>query len=535
VKSTDALERGRAAYEAWSWAEATEALSAADSEQRLEPVDLERLGDALFMVGREEEHYGAWERAHQGYVEAGDISRAARSAFWIGMQLFMRGEVGRGGGWLARADRLLRDDEDCAERGYLLLPEMFRKAGSGDLEGAVATAAAAADVGTRFGDTDLVALATHTQGGFLVSLGHTAEGLQLLDEAMLAVSSGQVSPIPTGIIYCRAIVSCHAAFEPRRAREWTEALDAWCQLQPDLLAFTGDCQVHRAESMELQGDWDDALQALEHASERAMRTGNPRIAAHAAYRRGEILRRRGALERAEEAFVEAARGGREPQPGLALLRLAQGDKVAALGSIRRALEETTDPVQRALLLPAQVEIALASGELELARDASSELEALASARGGEMLTAIAAGAAGAMELATEGCREALPHLRRALAAWQDLGAKYEAARVRLLIARACRALGDEDSAGLDLAAARETFEELGVTTSVDAGKEAHGLTGRELQVLRMLAAGSTNKAIAAELVLSERTIDRHVSNIFAKLRVPSRAAATAYAYEHRLL
>jgi DNA-binding NarL/FixJ family response regulator len=241
------------------------------------------------------------------------------------------------------------------------------------------------------------------------------------------------------------------------------------------------------------------------------------------------------LERAEEAFVEAARGGREPQPGLALLRLAQGDKVAALGSIRRALEETTDPVQRALLLPAQVEIALASGELELARDASSELEALASARGGEMLTAIAAGAAGAMELATEGCREALPHLRRALAAWQDLGAKYEAARVRLLIARACRALGDEDSAGLDLAAARETFEELGVTTSVDAGKEAHGLTGRELQVLRMLAAGSTNKAIAAELVLSERTIDRHVSNIFAKLRVPSRAAATAYAYEHRLL
>jgi DNA-binding NarL/FixJ family response regulator len=266
-----------------------------------------------------------------------------------------------------------------------------------------------------------------------------------------------------------------------------------------------------------------------------MQTGNPRIAAHAAYRRGEILRRRGVLEGAEEAFIEAARGGSEPQPGLALLRLAQGDKVSALGSIRRALEETTDPVRRAPLLPAQVDIALAVGELQPARDASSELEALASARGGEMLTAMAAAAVGAVELATDRAPEALPHLRRALAAWQDLGAKYEAARIRLLIARACRALGDEDSAGLDLAAAGETFEELGAATDMDAGKEAHGLTGRELQVLRLLAAGSTNKVIAAELVLSERTIDRHVSNIFAKLRVPSRAAATAYAYEHRLL
>jgi ATP/maltotriose-dependent transcriptional regulator MalT len=287
--------------------------------------------------------------------------------------------------------------------------------------------------------------------------------------------------------------------------------------------------------MELQGDWDDALRALEHAAKRAIQAGNPRIAAHAAYRRGEILRRRGELDLAEEAFVEAARGGREPQPGLALLRLARGDTVAALATIQRALDETNDPVERARLLPARVDITLVAHEVDLARDASQELEAIAAERGGEMLMAMAASARGAVELAASNAREALPDLRRALAAWSDLGAKHEAARTRLLISQACRALGDEDSADLDLATARETLEELGATADADAGKADHGLTRRELQVLRLLAAGSTNKAIAAELVLSERTVDRHVSNIFAKLRVQSRAAATAYAYEHRLL
>jgi DNA-binding CsgD family transcriptional regulator len=533
--NAEALNRGRAAHDAWAWAEAVEALTAADSAQQLEPEDLELLGDALFMVGRDGEQYGPWERAHQGHVEAGRPRRAARCAFWIGMQLFMRGEVSRGGGWLARAHRLLEGEEDCPERGYLLLPEMFRKLGSGDLEGAVAAATAAAEAGRRFGDTDLFALATHTHGGFLIDAGRTAEGLRLLDEAMLAVSSGELSPIPTGIIYCGAIVSCQAAFDPRRAREWTQALDAWCEVQPELLAFTGDCHVHRAETMELRGDWDDALHALADAFGRAKRAGNPRVAAHAAYRRGEILRRRGELAGAEEAFIEAARGGHEPQPGLALLRLAQGDTAAAQGSIQRALEESSNSVERAQLLPARVEIALAAGELQSAREGSAELDTIAAERGGEMLTAMAEAARGALELGSGNPRDALPHLRRALAAWQDLGARYELARARLLISRACRELGDEDSARLDLEAARETFGELQAAVELDGRHDTHGLTERELQVLRQLTAGLTNKAIAAELVLSERTVDRHVSNIFAKLRVSSRAAATAYAYEHRLL
>lgn len=527
--------RAREAYEARSWSEAAAALSAADSRQPLEPADLERLGVALFMVGRDEEHFRAWERAHRGHLEAGETRQAARCAFWIGMQMLTQGEVGRGGGWLARAHRLLERDEECVEHGYLLLPEIFRMRTAGDFESALAIAVTAAEMGRHFGDSDLFALATYFQGDLLVLVGRPAEGVRLLDEAMLAVSSGEVTAIPAGVIFCGSIVSCQAAFDPRRAGEWTRQLNEWCELQPDMLAFTGDCHVHRAEIMELQGAWDDALDALEHAAQRARRAGTPRVAAHAAYRRGEILRHRGELQRAEAAFREAARGGREPQPGLALLRLSQGDAIAALASINRALEETTDPVQRARLLPARVEISLAADDLAGAQAASKELLAIADDRGGDMLTAMAEQASGAVELAAGNARGALPHLRAALAGWQDLGARYETARVRVLIARACGALGDEDSSSLDLEAARETFEELGAAAEPESRRNTHGLTDREREVLRLLASGSTNKAIAARLVLSERTVDRHVSNIFAKLRVSSRAAATAYAYEHRLL
>jgi DNA-binding NarL/FixJ family response regulator len=301
------------------------------------------------------------------------------------------------------------------------------------------------------------------------------------------------------------------------------------------MVFTGDCHVHRAEIMELEGAWDDALEALDDATRRATRTGITRVAAHAAYRRGEILRRRGHLKQAEDAFREAARGGHEPQPGLALLRLAQGETAASLASMNRALEETKEPAARARLLPARVEIMVSAGELEAAREASEELMAIAAGRGGDMVAALAAHAAGSVTLAAGDHGDALPHLRHALALWQDLGVKYEAARVRRLIAQACRALSDEDSSRLNLDAALETLEALGVPTEPSDRKATHGFTERELQVLRLLAAGSTNKAIAAELILSERTVDRHVSNIFAKMGVSSRAAATAYAYEHRLL
>src|SRR4051794_549438 len=488
------------------------------------------------MVGREEDYFATLERAHQSHLEAGTTLRAVSCAFWVGMQLFMRGEVGRGQGWLGRAHRLLEEDgRDCVERGYLLLPEMFRKEAGGDIAGAVETAAAAGEVAGRFGDADLLVLAAHARGQFLIALGRVPQGLSLLDEAMLAVRAGEVSPIPTGIVYCGAIVGCRSAFDPRRAEEWTAALSAWCERQPDMLAFTGDCHVHRGEIMELRGAWADALEELDRAAERAARSGNFRVVAEASYRRGEILRLRGELAAAEDAYREAGRGGREPQPGFALLRLAAGDVGAAVAAIQRVLDETTDPRERALLLPACVEIMLGAGDVDAAREACVEFDGIAADRPSDLLAALVSQVHGAVELSGGDARVALPYLRRALARWLELGAPYEGARVRLLVAEACRILGDEDSATLELDAARDVPAALGALPSSTGKRDLHGLTNRELQVLRLVATGQTNKAIADELVLSERTVDRHVSNILAKLRVPSRAAATAYAYEHRLV
>jgi DNA-binding CsgD family transcriptional regulator len=536
VEVTDQLQVGRDAVAARRWSAAVGALEAADAAEPLSPDDLRLLGTALFMVGRQEEQLAILERAHQRYLDAGSLRSAAACAFWIGMELFMGGDVSRGGGWLARANRLIEQDgTDCVERGYLLMPAAYRSEAEGDLERAVTTAAAAVDVARRFGDADLFALATQTEGVFLLALGRIREGLERLDEAMLSVNSGEVSPHPSGIVYCGSIEGCRQAFDTRRAREWTDALYSWCAAQPDLLAFTGDCHLHRGELMELHGAWAEALAELDRAAQRAKRAGNVRVAAGAAYHRGEIHRLRGEYALAEAAYEDAARGGREPQPGLALLRVAQGDHRGAVATMRRLRDEATEAAERARVLPAFIDVMLAAGEADSAGAAAGELAAIAAERPSDLLAAEAAHAQGAVALAADDARAALPHLRKALATWSDLDAPYESARVRTLIADACRALGDEDSAQAELKAARAIFDSLGVLPQVEVARDTHGLTGRELEVLRLVAAGRTNKAIAEELVLSERTVDRHVSNILAKLRVASRAAATAYAYEHRLL
>jgi DNA-binding NarL/FixJ family response regulator len=536
VAVADQLKLGREALAARRWSAATEALEAADEQRPLDAADLELLATALFMVGREDEQLIALERAHHRHLEAGSLRAAAGCAFWLGMQLLLDQELSRGGGWLARANRLLDEDgSDCVERGYLMMPEAYRAEAAGDLDAALSTTVAAEDVARRFGDPDLLALATHAEGRFLVAGGRIREGLERLDEAILDVTSGEVSPRPTGIVYCGAIDGCRMAFDPRRAREWTDALYVWCETQPDMLAFTGDCHLHRGELLGLRGSWAEALAELEHAAQRARRAGNARVAAGAAYHRGEIHRMRGEYEAAEEAFRDAARGGHDPQPGLALLRAAQGDSAAAVATMRRLHGDAADPADRARLLPAYVEIMLAADDLDAAREACDEFEAIVADRPSDLLGAAAAHARGAVTLAAGDPRAAHPPLRRALGAWHELDAPFEAARVRMLLADACRALGDEDSANVELQAARETFDALGVLPQIEAGSDVHGLTTRELEVLRLVAAGRTNREIAAELVLSERTVDRHVSNILAKLRVSSRVGATAYAYEHGLI
>ena len=539
------LERGRDSYAREAWTDAYESLSAADWSEPLGAEDVERLSTAAYMIGREADYFDLLARAHRAYLDGGQELDALRCALWVGITLASHGDMGRAGGWLGRAGRLLeRHEGDCAERGYMLLPAIFEQEARGNLEGAAATAGEAVAIAERFGDSDLFGLAAHAQGHMLVKDGRLREGLPLLDEAMVAMTTGELSPIVSGIVYCGVILACRDAHEIRRAQEWTLALTRWCERQPDLVAFTGRCLVHRAEILQLRGDWADALAEAQRAQERCRQAENDAAAGEACYRQGEIHRVRGDFEAAESAYREASRCGREPQPGLALLRLAQGRTDAAEAAIRRLLDETTAAGARASVLPAYVQIMLATGDPEAAGDACRELETIAEGQEVAAIGAMAAEARGRVALAAEDHRGALASLRRAAHAWQQLDAPYEAARARALVALACRELGDEDTATLELEGARAVFEELEAAPDLARVDElaltalagnAYGLTDRELEVLRHLSAGATNKAIAAELVLSVRTVDRHVSNIFTKLGVSSRAAATAHAHEHHVL
>ncbi|HYH88438.1 MAG TPA: LuxR C-terminal-related transcriptional regulator [Solirubrobacteraceae bacterium] len=520
-----------------AWMDAYEELTRADS---LGAEDLERLATAAYMLGRDEDYFGGLERAHQAHLDAGEGLRAARCAFWLGLNLMLRGETGRATGWMGRAQRLVeREEHDCVERGYLLLPAMFRHEAAGDLDAAAATAGEAGAIAERFGDPDLFALCAQAQGTYLVLVGRAADGLGLLDEAMVAVTGGELSPIASGLVYCGVILGCQAAYEPRRGQEWTAALTQWCEAQPDMVAFTGRCLTHRAEIMWLHGAWPEALEEARRAGRRSAEGKNALAGGEAAYLQGEVHRLRGELAPAEEAYREASRCGREPMPGLALLRLAQGDARAAAAAIRRAVGETAERPLRARLLPAQVEIALALDAAEEARGACAELAEFADGQDSAMLRAMAAFATGSVELAGGDAGASLAFLRRAARLWQQLEAPYEVARARALVGLACRSLGDDDTAAFELEAARGVFAGLGAAPDLarveslmrpEATPDAHGLTAREQEVLRLVAGGKSNREIASELVLSEHTVARHLQNIFAKLGVSSRTAASALAW-----
>jgi DNA-binding NarL/FixJ family response regulator len=542
--AADILDRGRESYGRHAWADAHAALSAADEANPLEPGDVVRLATAAYLIGRDDESTDLLERAHHEYLGRGEVEPAVRCAFWLAFFLLGGGQVERGGGWVARGRRQLESDgRDCVEQGYVLFVAGMMSIFGGELATAHATFCQADAIGDRFADVDLVTLARHGQGRALIRLGRGAEGKALLDEVMVAVTSGTVSPVVAGDVYCSVIQACEESFDLRRAQAWTAALSHWCAEQPDLVPYRGQCLLHRAEIMQLHGAWKDAIAEVERASERLAQRPGRSAAGAAHYRRGELHRLSGKFADAEECYRQASRCGREPQPGLALLRLAQGQIDAAQAAIRRVLDEAEGFVARSRLLPAHVEIMVAAGDVDAARAAADELSAIADDVDAPLLRARATHAQGALLVAHGEARAALAALRRAWSAWQELEAPHEAASTRALIALACRGLGDEDGAAMELDAARWAFQELGALPDVarmdalsgTAAKTAGGLTARELEVLRLVASGKTNRTIASDLFLSEKTVARHVSNIFVKLGVSSRAAATAHAYQHDLV
>jgi DNA-binding CsgD family transcriptional regulator len=542
---TDLIARGRQSFQRRAWGDAFAELSAADRETPLDAADIDRLAIAAHLTGRDAESTELWARAHHQFLQMGDAQQAARCACIIGHTLFLRGEHARSGGWLARARRVIEEAHcDSVVVGWLMLPAAIRCVMDGDAPGAYAAFQDATAIGARFADHDLVTMARMGQGRALIAMGRIAEGIALLDESMVAVTGDEVSPMVAGAVYCSVIEACHDTFDLGRAQEWTEALAAWCAAQPGLVPYQGECLVRRAEILQLRGTWPDALQEVRRACEILSQPPPKRAVGAALYQQGELHRVRGELANAEEAYRHASHVGRSPQPGLALLRLAQGQVDAARAAIQQAIDGARDQRMRSRMLGAYVEIMLAAGEVGRARAAADELAALATTWSAPFLRATAAHAFGLVLHAEGQPQAALAPLRDAAEAWRDLGAPYEEARARAALGLAHRARGDEDTALLELDAARHAFHALGAAVDLARVKSivrapapagTGGLTARELEVLTLVATGKTNRMIAGELDISEKTVARHVANIFLKLGLSSRAAATAYVYRHDLL
>ncbi|PSL04800.1 regulatory LuxR family protein [Haloactinopolyspora alba] len=541
----DVLESARAAGERRAWGEAYTLLTRADQQGPLDADDLERLALAAYLTGRADAAADAWERGHHALVRRGQLPRAARCAFWLGLTLVLRGRHAHGGGWLARAQHLLETAAlDCVERGYVRLPAGLQALDSGDTDTAYSIFSEVGEIAERFGDADLIALGRLGRGQALVAAGDVAHGVGMLDEAMVAVTTGDVSPLAAGLVYCAVIIACRDVFDVRRAEEWTVALDRWCDSHQDLEPYRGQCLIHRSEIMQLRGDWAGAAREVRRACEHLSDPPGDPALGMAHYQLAELLRLRGEFTRAEAEYLRSEDIGHSPQPGLALLRLAQRRADDAAAAIRRELREATAPVRRSHLLAAHAEIALARDDVTTARSATKQLEHIAATFGSPYLRAVVDYARGSVLLHDGDPADACAVLRRSKTGWQQLSAPYELGRVRLRMAQAYQRLAEHDAAEREVAAARRVFERLHAAPALGLADEiaslgsvyaVGGLTPREVEVLRLVATGATNRQIADTLVISDKTVARHMSNMFTKLGLTSRAAATAYAYEHHLV
>ncbi len=520
------------------WGDALADLSAARRDGELDAEDLERLATSAYMLGQDEACEEGWTAAHRAWTGRGDAERAARCAFWQALGLFFRGDLAPAMGWVARGGRLLEEQrrDSVAHAWFQMLTELPRLF-QGDA-GAAASIAEAGDVAERLADLDAAMFARLCRGYALILEGRVADAMTLLDDVMVTVTADDVAPILTGIAYCQVIALCQGVFDLRRAREWTAALTRWCDAQPDMVPFRGYCLVHRCEILQLQGAWTDALRSARRACELLVGPPSWDALGSAHYQLAEIQRLRGEFAAAEASYRRASSAAHDPEPGMSLLRLAHGRVDLAVGAIRRALDEAQDPMTRARLLPACVEIMLAAQDVKTARAAADELGRIAEHLSAPYLSAVAADASGAVFLAEGDPRAALTQLRAAHRSWRELDAPHQAARARVHIGVACRDLGDDASAELEFAAARGALEKLGAAPDLErlarlsGSPRPGGLSRRESEVLILVAAGKTNRAIATELCISEKTVARHVSNIFTKLGLSSRSQATAYAYQH---
>jgi DNA-binding CsgD family transcriptional regulator len=540
------LTAAREALDRHDWQGALDAAEAGavGDETVLEPADeaarLELVADATWWLGRLDDCIEARERAYAVYDELGERRRAGQCAVWLYEHHCFKARPAIGGAWLGRARQALAEDPECAEHGALLLREAEADHGRGDLERAADQARHVVELGRRLRSPDVEAEALQTLGRILIDQGRPAEGLVHLDEAMLFAVEGRLGPYSTGKVYCSLISACEELGDPRRAAEWTEATMRWSKNHP-FAVFPGLCRVHRASALQWRGAWEDAEREAKLACEELAGINVPNAAA-GFVEIGEIRRRLGDLDGAEDAFRTAEELCGAPQAGLALLRLAQGKTSAASAIIQHALEaEPWNRLARARLLAASAQITIAAGNPAAAAEAIDELEAIATEYESPLLLAAAATARGRVLIA-QGDARACATLRDALALWQAINVPYEAATARMLLGLACRDAGDDDGAATAFASAQSAFDQLGAALDarqirdlIGRRQQPGGLTDREAEILRLVATGLTNREIAEAAFLSAKTVSRHLSNIFTKIGVTSRAAATAYAFEQGIV
>jgi len=537
----DVLSDARDALERCDWQACFDAASRVTTDDTaLEARRLDLLADAAWWLGRLDQCIEARERAYNLFDELGESRQAGQCAVWLYEHHAFRASPAIAKAWLRRARRALDDDDASVEHGALLLREAEVLHGSGDLAAAAALAERGGALGRQLRVADLEAEALQTLGRIRIDQGDPTEGLALLDEAMLFALDGRLSPYSTGKVYCSLVSACEELSDHGRAAEWTAATARWAERHP-FAVFPGLCRVHHATALQWQGDWAGAEREATRACAELSTINLPNAAAAWA-EIGDIRRRLGDIAGAAAAFVNADRLCAQPRPGLALLRLAEGRLDMATSLIIDVVEATGwNRLARAKVLPARAQIAIAAGDLATAASAVDELEAIAKEFDSAGLLAAAATSRGRLQLA-QSDPNACATLRNAVSRWSELGVPYEMATARTLLGQACRRTEDTAGAAAAFEAAREVFDALGV--HVDARDDADdrapaplpaGLTAREAEVLRLVAAGHTNKEVAAALYLSDKTIARHLSNIFTKTGVTSRTAATAFAFEHHLM